>query len=361
MTSLLMLSLLAGLSHQAQAQDVLRITGLSPEDSASLPDQYIIQPGDTLWDISSKFFGNSDNWPRLWSINEQITNPHWIYPGNIIAFVPGTELDPPDMSLQPGGSSLHEGYTTPTVYFEEGELECGPDLRFTEHLVSAQYTAPGLLDDSRETDILGTVYKARSAALAQGERDIIFLELDDASYADCGDVVSILHRKMRKVKHPEGGARYGAMYEVVGEARILNIQDDIATAVLRRSYAEVVRGDLVSVRVPIHVELEVEEPHGSLEGVIVARLHQLESNTAATSEVVFLDRGRADGVRVGDSFYAIERRDEYLDRKKDDDRLPPSVVARMVIVRVDENSSTAVVVQASRVIDVGVHVTQRLE
>ncbi len=66
-------------------------------------------------------------------------------------------------------------------------------------------------------------------------------------------------------------------------------------------------------------------------------------------------------MRVGDSFYAIERRDEYLDRKKDDPKLPYSVVARLVVVRLDEGSCTAVVVQASRVIDVGLHVTQTLE
>jgi hypothetical protein len=356
-----MLSLLAGLSHQAQAQDVLRITGLSPEQSASLPDQYLIQPGDTLWDISSKFFGNSSNWPKLWSINEQITNPHWIYPGNVIVFVPGTDIDPPDMSLQAGDLAIHEGYITPTVYFEEGELECGPDVRFTEPLDSAQYRAPAILEDSRKTDILGKVYKARSAARAQGERDIVYLQLDDPGYADCGDVVSILNRKARKVKHPEGGGRYGALYEVTAEARILHLQDDIATAVLRRTYAEVLRGDLVTVRVPIHVELEVDVPHGSLEGVIVARLHQQESATASTNEVVFLDRGRADGVRVGDSFYVVERRDEYIDYKKEDPRLPASVIARVVVVRVDESSSTAVVVQANRTIEVGLHVRQRLE
>ncbi len=361
MNSLLMLSLIAGLSQQAQAQDVLRITGLSPEQSASLPDQYIIQPGDTLWDVSSKFFGNSENWPKLWSINEQITNPHWIYPGNVIVFVPGTDIDPPDMSLQPGDLAVHEGYITPTVYFEEGELECGPDLHFTEPLASAQYRAPGILEDGRKADILGKVYKARSAAFAQGEHDLVYLQLDDPGYADCGDVVSILRRKARKVKHPEGGARYGALYEVAGEARILFIQDDIATAVLRRTYTEVVRGDLVTVRVPIHVELEVGVPHGSLEGVIVARLHQLETNTASTQEVVFLDRGRADGVRVGDSFFVVEHRDGYVDYKKEDTKLPPSVVARIVVVRVDEGSSTAVVVQANRVVDVGLHVVQRIE
>ena len=86
MSVLFLLPLLVGLSQPAHAQDTIRFTGLSPEAVSQLPDQYLIQPGDTLWDISSKFLGNSENWPRLWSINEQITNPHWIYPGNRIVF-----------------------------------------------------------------------------------------------------------------------------------------------------------------------------------------------------------------------------------------------------------------------------------
>jgi len=358
---LFLLPLLVGLSQPAHAQDTIRFTGLSPEAVSQLPDQYLIQPGDTLWDISSKFLGNSENWPRLWSINEQITNPHWIYPGNRIVFVAGTEIEPPGYSLESGEPYVHEGFVTPTVYFEEGVMECGPDLRFTDHLDTAQYRAPAVLEDSRKIDLLGTVYKARRAALAQGEHDIVYLRLDDPGYAECGDVVSILHRELRRVRHPEGGARYGSMYRVSGEARILFIQDNVATAVLRRSYSEVIRGDLVTVRVPINVELEVDRPHGSLEGVIVARMNENEANLGSQGEVVFLDRGRADGVRVGNSFYVIERKDEYVDRDKEDPDLPPSVIARVVVVRVDENTSTGVIVQAARAVESGQHVTQRLE
>jgi hypothetical protein len=353
--------MLCCLAHEASAQDIIRIEGAGSEATIKQPDQYVIQPGDTLWDISSKFLGSPENWPRLWSINEQITNPHWIYPGNRIVFVPGTAVEPPSMGLEPGETVVRDGYIPPDVDFDEGELECGPDLRFTEHLNTARYSALAVLEDGEKVEVLGKVFKARTAALAQGERDLVFLRLDDPSFADCGDVVTILHRERRNVKHPEGGARYGSLYRVAAEARILHLQDDVALAVLRRTWSEVLRGDLVTVRVPVAVEIEVDTPKGSLEGTIVARLGDNETSLASVSEVVFLDRGRADGVRVGNSFYIIERRDEYLDRQRDDPDLPASVVGRVVVVRVDENSSTGIVVQAGRPLSTGMHVTQVVE
>jgi hypothetical protein len=80
----------------------------------------------------------------------------------------------------------------------------------------------------------------------------------------------------------------------------------------------------------------------------------------APGETVFIDRGREDGVRVGSSFYIYERRDEMLDIKREDDKLPLSVIGRLVVVRVDERTSTAVITDADRSLTVGNHLTQKL-
>ena len=72
-------ALMALLSVAAHAQD----------GTASMPgggDFYVIQSGDTLWDISTRFLNDPHAWPELWSYNEYITNPHWIYPGNRVYF-----------------------------------------------------------------------------------------------------------------------------------------------------------------------------------------------------------------------------------------------------------------------------------
>jgi len=53
--------------------------------SPSAPDRYIVQPGDTLWDISAKFLTDPWYWPEIWHINPQVANPHLIYPGDELA------------------------------------------------------------------------------------------------------------------------------------------------------------------------------------------------------------------------------------------------------------------------------------
>src|SRR5262249_30239726 len=49
-----------------------------------VPPSHTVKKGDTLWDICDGYFGNPWQWPRVWSYNPEILNPHWIYPGEVI-------------------------------------------------------------------------------------------------------------------------------------------------------------------------------------------------------------------------------------------------------------------------------------
>ncbi|HAT1596736.1 TPA: LysM peptidoglycan-binding domain-containing protein [Legionella pneumophila] len=49
------------------------------------PSRYVVQPGDTLWSISSRYLNNPWEWKALWRANPQIQNPDRLYPGAVLA------------------------------------------------------------------------------------------------------------------------------------------------------------------------------------------------------------------------------------------------------------------------------------
>lgn len=322
--------------------------------SGGSPDYYLIQEGDTLWDISTRFLNDPYAWPELWSYNEYITNPHWIYPGNRVYFRLGDRLTPPSagVSEQPA-----QGYQPPPapVVASAAETECDFPPRFDQRYSGLHLTSPGLIGTAEDLGIRGRIYAAGESGLMLGEPSIIYIKLDDGvDEPRCGDLMGIYQLQQSKVKGPDGDL--GALYRVPAIARVIRVDDRIVTARIRDSYSEVSRGDLVGNPQNVELIVDVQAPTDDLRAEIIARLHQ-EQFMPIDGETVFLNRGVDDGVNVGASLYVVERRDPSNLQGPEDDLLPERVVGRVVVVRAASDYATAVVVNAARDIQVGQRLT----
>ncbi len=83
MKRLIFLTVIILAAFTVQAQDV--------ELREDHPREYVVQEGDTLWDIAGRFLTRPWQWPAIWDANPQVDNPHLIYPGDVISlsFVDG--------------------------------------------------------------------------------------------------------------------------------------------------------------------------------------------------------------------------------------------------------------------------------
>ncbi len=312
------------------------------------PDYYEIQTGDTLWDISTRFLADPYAWPELWSVNEYITNPHWIYPGNRIYFRLGDNLNPPG-----AGAPVDNGQPPPQQVGER----CDFPPRFEYVYPRATFFAPGTIANPADLELNGTVYGADTGHRMLGERDYVYLKLRKADEVECGQVLAIYRELQRNVKRGKKG-NLGRLYRELAVVRILRVDDNIATAQIEQSFYEFERGDLVGQPIAVSFSMEVQppDPKQELEAAVVARLNT-EQILANTGETVFLDRGLNDGVEAGQSMFLVERKEGLAGVGVEDPALPERVVGRVVVVRAEDNWATAVVIDAATPVAVGAQVT----
>ena len=79
MKRILVLTAVLLLAFSVQADDI--------ELREDHPREYVVQEGDTLWDIATRFLERPWQWPAIWHANPQIDDPHLIFPGDVISLV----------------------------------------------------------------------------------------------------------------------------------------------------------------------------------------------------------------------------------------------------------------------------------
>jgi LysM domain len=330
---------------------------------------HTIVKGDTLWDLSQQYLGSPWYWPKVWSYNPEIANPHWIYPGNKVRFFPAGEEVPSRVET---GTAPAEG-----MMLEEGEVQAATELgpASGESLVTVSGTITYKVNDAPLVATRGFV-TAKEVEEA-GKIDSSFAEMDMMTFpetvylrfkrkidAKVGDRY-LVYRTDSEVKHPISGQKVGYLTDLVGTVRVLSVGDKFVTAQISESWDGMERGDLVGPYGERLVDRVAAKPNTkALKGYIVTAMLPFLTVTAEHHFLV-VDRGSADGVAVGNVFSVVRKGNPYgrlFDKpeKAKFEALPDEVIGTCLVTEVKERTSNCLLTNSLREIVPGDRVEMRV-
>jgi len=331
------------------------------EFGKQVPTQnYTIRKGDTLWGLSKVFFGNGQYWSKIWSLNGKITNPHLIYPGAVLSFMPGSATQAPRIEIQKEGSQL-PGWSDESsvnkamgkdVKTEIAVLQGAPDIPppgyigepvkqlpasfVKSNLSSENFGREGINFDLKPGDISeGNYFPSSFVSDLQMRQlspvaEVVEIELGQKKagygsmvYIDSSNELSIgknllVYRQGQKIS---GNGRRGSLIQVAGKVKVT----EAITCLFEKQIPKVsVSGGRPS----------------SKKFKIFGGEAWNKRNLLGSGEVIFITGGADSGVKIGDLFGI------YKNRKK---RYKDSVISRtpvptatIKVFDVQSNMSSAV-------------------
>lgn len=311
----------------------------APRNNGSTPELHVVRTGDTLWDICWYYFNDPWQWPKVWSFNPQISNPHWIYPGDLVrllprgvfAATPATNLDkrldvPPD------------------------DARPAPARNYSVELRQHAFIDQDSIDTSIRID--GSVDE--KALLAQG--DAVFLTYDGRKAPKVGDRYSVY---VPGDKVNSKGKTVGAYVKILGTLEIVSVKKDKrARGVITEAFEEIERGARVGELKRKLMTTPAKAAKVDAAGNIVALVTR--ADLIGQGEVVFIDLGEATGVEVGNRMFVVRRGDALIQHMEpgsgvgqNDARFPARAIGEIVIVDVGKKVSIGLVTLAVQEMGVG--------
>jgi len=319
-------------------------------------ETYTVKPGDTLWDLSQRYLGNPWYWPKVWSYNPEIENPHWIYPGNNIRFYPaGDEMPAKVEAEQPMAQPSEVGD------FSVGSINGPEQLTDDDDVVAIAagtkmgYVPPkrsllrqdGLVTQ-RELDDSGVIEKSAAEKELLDTYEKVYLKFRNKSAVRLGERYSIF-RTSGAVTHPVSGANFGYLTHIVGSLRIVSIDQQYITGMIEQTYDGIERGDFVGPLGNFDKQVILKDNARQINGVILGGLQDYVP-AFGEQHFVFIDKGSRDGVEEGNSFNVVLRGDPLFER---DSKFPPELAGIVVVVDVKETASMCLVARSVRELSPG--------
>ena len=302
---------------------------------------YTIQKGDTLWDISEHFYDSPWVWPDLWQKNQRIPNPHWIYPGERIRLFRREKLETmvqpetkaePEVAIQPPESSYYLYPAINSVGF-----------------IRKKPVSPS-----------GTIFKVKEDKVIISQRDLVYVRPLENTTFKPGDRFTVF-RTFEPLKDKDTKALIGVQHYILGVVEIAKVEPRFSTATVLHSFHHIKVNDLVMPHEPRSPKITLTKSKEGLKGKIIAAEEQ-QGMFADT--VVFVDKGRKDGVQVGQSYSIYYQEKERIDPKTEEDiMLPPVNYGKIIILRTEETTATALITKAEKAVHPGakIHARQKLK
>jgi hypothetical protein len=337
-----------------------RVAGVAPDGQKGYLHRVV--KGDTLWWITHHYLGTSWVWPSIWKENEEIRNPHLIYPGDLVWITENgmRKVSPEEAeALLTGstpGSPLKEGIPGAVADFPPDEADPFSGLDSHEALEGRSMFFPGIHRLSFVTDeeidasaaVLGN--HAEYYWMSQTQQMIVSA---GEGHTDIGENFTVF-RVRRRVMHPVTRKMLGYMVEILGRAEIDEVHPETSFARVVTAYSEIEPGDRLLPYEELPEEIRSRPSAEPVSGMIVAQQpHRIWS---AGGDVVVLDRGRDDGLGAGRELIVYRPGRSVFDPITESPVMEPDdLVARVFVLRAGGSNSIAVVTDAKREIHEGDH------
>ncbi|GGC75673.1 hypothetical protein GCM10011382_01840 [Vreelandella lutescens] len=304
------------------------------------PERYEVVPGDTLWGISSRYLHSPWQWPSLWQANPHIRNPHLIYPGDVLVL--GNCQGQPCLSLERGQGIVKLSPQMRTVPEREAITPIPMEV-VRSFLREHRVVEPG--ENLQE---LAYVVGGDNQRLISGAGDTLYVR---------GQVPARTPLGIYRPGEPyiaADGTLLGDELINIGEARYVSSEGDIARIEVLSAYQEVRNNDIL---LPLE-DRELSDtfmpraPLNDVAGQIVAVPGGVRF--IGRLQIVALDLGSQDGLQPG-HVLRVNQQGELVNDPRTQEllRLPETEAGLVMVFRPYNHMSYALVMQASRVLEVG--------
>ncbi len=314
------------------------------------PDSYVVVKGDTLWDISAKFFKDPWKWPQIWGYNKDtIKDPHWIYPGDVVYLDHGTLRIGEAASAPVEAGTLAE---VPAVE-ETGApaIKLSPRARVVPRgeeaipVISLKDIGPFLArplviedDELAAAPVLAGTYEQRQLL---GTGDIAYAK---NMPSDKGELWQI-YRPDRTFKDPDTDEVLGHEVVYLGDAAVEKF-GDLTTLRITNSVLEIHKGDhFAQAQTGFASNYQPHAPAKEISAKVISIYGGMVQ--AGQNAVITLNKGRRDGLENG-HVLALYQKGEVLRNPGwfvPDTVLPDVRYGLVFVFRVFDKVSYALVMQ----------------